>query len=174
MPSSWLCPSDHVQSAVLALWPACHAGIGLLSRAAVHYMAADPQLGTRDRSSSLAAAADFRQMVAQLHEQGIEVLLQVSCAAPTTSISARGVLFMRRAPVMPSAGGVSIGGAASGCPLWPRAPTPLLHSPSVNAPCPHSQVDLTFTAEGTDAHPSSLSLRGLDYGAYYRSNGVSN
>lgn len=49
-----------------------------------------------------------------------------------------------------------------------------LRSPSVNAPCPHSQVDLTFTAEGTDAHPSSLSLRGLDYGAYYRSNGVSN
>ena len=34
-------------------------------------------------------------------------------------------------------------------------------------------MDLTFTAEGTDAHPSSLSLRGLDYGAYYRKNGVS-
>jgi pullulanase/glycogen debranching enzyme len=86
-------------------------GIGLLSRAALHYMAADPQLATRDRSTSLAAAAEFRQMVAQLHEQGIEVLLQ---------------------------------------------------------------VDLTFTAEGTDAHPSSLSLRGLDYGSYYRTNGVLN
>lgn len=39
--------------------------------------------------------------------------------------------------------------------------------------CPAEQVDLTFTAEGTDAHPSSLSLRGLDYGSYYRTNGVS-
>lgn len=115
MPSSWLCPSDHVQSAVLALWPACHAGIGLLSRAAVHYMAADPQLGTRDRSSSLAAAADFRQMVAQLHEQGIEVLLQVSCAAPT-SVSARRVLAMRPAPVMPSAGVSQLGAQPPGVP----------------------------------------------------------
>lgn len=43
-------------------------------------MAADPQLATRDRSTSLAAAAEFRQMVAQLHEQGIEVLLQASSA----------------------------------------------------------------------------------------------
>ena len=39
--------------------------------------------------------------------------------------------------------------------------------------CHPEQVDLTFTAEGTDAHPSSLSLRGLDYGSYYRTNGVS-
>lgn len=60
--------------------PLTYPGIGLLSRAAVHYMAADPQLATRDRSTSLAAAAEFRQMVAQLHEQGIEVLLQASCA----------------------------------------------------------------------------------------------
>lgn len=33
-------------------------------------------------------------------------------------------------------------------------------------------MELTFTAEGTDGHPNTLSLRGLDYGSYYRSNGV--
>ena len=39
---------------------------------------------------------------------------------------------------------------------------------------PPPQFDLTFTAEGTDATPSTLSLRGLDYAAYYRRNGVLN
>jgi hypothetical protein len=34
------------------------------------------------------------------------------------------------------------------------------------------QFELTFTAEGTDNHPTSLSLRGLDYSTYYRRNGV--
>lgn len=59
--------------------PALHAGIGVLSRAAVHYLAADPTLASSgDRNSSLAAAAEFRQMLAQLHEAGIEVLLQAS------------------------------------------------------------------------------------------------
>ncbi len=45
----------------------------------------------------------------------------------------------------------------------PRSPSP---------PAAPPQVDLTFTAEGTDAHPSTLSLRGLDYGSFYRQNGV--
>lgn len=34
--------------------------------------------------------------------------------------------------------------------------------------------DLTFTAEGTDESPSTLSLRGLDYSGYYRPNAVLN
>ncbi|KAL4443720.1 hypothetical protein ABPG75_011457 [Micractinium tetrahymenae] len=91
----------------------CYAtakGIGLLSRAAVHLMAADPALA-RDGSTSVAAAAEFRSMVSQLHAAGIEVYLM---------------------------------------------------------------LELTFTAEGTDSHPNPLSLRGLDYGSYYRSNGVLN
>ncbi|KAL4447190.1 hypothetical protein ABPG77_007223 [Micractinium sp. CCAP 211/92] len=91
----------------------CYAtakGIGLLSRAAVHLMAADPTLAC-DGSTSVAAAAEFRSMVSQLHEAGIEVYLM---------------------------------------------------------------LELTFTAEGTDTQPNTLSLRGLDYGSYYRSNGVLN
>ena len=35
-------------------------------------------------------------------------------------------------------------------------------------------LDLTFTAEGTDAAPHTLGLRGLDHAAYYRANGVMN
>lgn len=34
--------------------------------------------------------------------------------------------------------------------------------------------DLTFTAEGSDTAPTTLSLRGLDNGGYYRPNGVLN
>lgn len=86
-------------------------GIGLMARAAVHYLAADPLLASTALASSAAAAAEFRHMVASLHAAGIEVLLM---------------------------------------------------------------VDLTFTAEGTDASPHTLSLRGLDYASYYRSNGVLN
>jgi hypothetical protein len=39
---------------------------------------------------------------------------------------------------------------------------------------PPAQVDLTFTAEGTDAAPHTLSLRGLDHSSFYRANGVLN
>ena len=94
----------------------------MLSRAAVHFLAADPLLAAADdpsptaaasgsgsSSSSLVAAAQFRSMVSRLHAAGVEVLLQ---------------------------------------------------------------MEPTFTAEGTDAAPATLSMRGLDYGAYYRSNGV--
>jgi len=35
-------------------------------------------------------------------------------------------------------------------------------------------LDLTFTADGVDAHPTTVSLRGLDHAAYYRPNGVLN
>ena len=35
-------------------------------------------------------------------------------------------------------------------------------------------MDLAFTAEGSDASPQTLSLRGLDYSSYYRPNGVLN
>lgn len=86
-------------------------GIGLLSRAAVHFMAADPSLAASSSSSSSTAAAEFRSMVSQLHAAGIEVMVM---------------------------------------------------------------VELTFTAEGTDERPNPLSLRGLDYASYYRSNGVLN
>ncbi|PSC72831.1 60S ribosomal export NMD3-like [Micractinium conductrix] len=86
-------------------------GIGLLSRAAVHLMAADPTLASDGASSAAAAAAEFRQMVSTLHAAGIEVIVT---------------------------------------------------------------LEVTFTAEGTDSHPNPLSLRGLDYGSYYRSNGVLN
>ena len=48
-----------------------------MTRAAVHHWAADPELSSFDRESSLAAAADFRDMVARLHAAGIEVYLQV-------------------------------------------------------------------------------------------------
>ena len=35
-------------------------------------------------------------------------------------------------------------------------------------------LDLTFTADGVDAHPTAVSLRGLDNAAYFRPNGVVN
>lgn len=35
-------------------------------------------------------------------------------------------------------------------------------------------LDLTFTADGVDAHPTAVSLRGLDHAAYFRPNGVVN
>ena len=152
------------------LAPNPHAGIGLLSRAAVHHMAAVPQLAAGDRSSSLAAAAEFRQMVAQLHEQGIEVLLQ---ASPWPAMPCDGLARLRGGRC---GAGVflsvvrTLGPRQQHSPPAARAarPLPCFLPPSAIPP----QVDLTFTAEGTDAHPSTLSLRGLDYGTYYRKNGV--
>ena len=79
------CHSDILCPPPAGLRPCYHrpaAGIGLLSRAAVHFMAADPELAAdpASRSSSMAAAADFRQMVSVLHSRNIEVLLEVgSC-----------------------------------------------------------------------------------------------
>ena len=35
-------------------------------------------------------------------------------------------------------------------------------------------IDLTFTADGIDAHPNAVSLRGLDHASYFRPNGVIN
>jgi len=161
------CSAPHHPALTL---PSKPAGIGLLSRAAVHYMAADPQLATANRSSSLAAAAEFRQMVAQLHEQGIEVLLQAiggllvwmqpcfrcPCRWEHSTLARGGCLctFLTQPPRISAQLSLS-----------------LPHHPCICKTC--QQVDLTFTAEGTDAHPSSLSLRGLDYGSYYRKNGVS-
>lgn len=47
-----------------------------MTRTALHHWAADPLLSSTDRASSLAAAADFRQMASELHAAGIEVYLQ--------------------------------------------------------------------------------------------------
>lgn len=66
------CASALANAPCLPPWP----GIGLLSRAAVHLMAADPTLAC-DSSTSIAAAAEFRSMVLQLHAAGIEVYLMV-------------------------------------------------------------------------------------------------
>lgn len=129
----------------------------MLARSAVHFMAADPQLasGGGAGSSSLRAAAEFRQMVSLLHAQGIEVLLEVRrepCWGAEQALLLC-VPFHKASPErhLPHC-----------LPSSPPSPLPLA-----------SQVDLTFTAEGTDQHPSSVSLRGLSYGSYYRSNGVS-
>ncbi len=46
----------------------------------------------------------------------------------------------------------------------PRHPKPCLHARR------RAQVDFTFTAEGTDAGPNTLSFRGLDHAIYYRPN----
>lgn len=73
-----------------ALRPLPWAGIGLLSRAAVHLMAADPTLAC-DSSTSVAAAAEFRGMVSQLHAAGIEVYLMVG-AGPVWGPGGRGGL----------------------------------------------------------------------------------
>eukprot|EP00887_Chlorella_sp_A99_P002052 scaffold18.g2052.t1 len=106
---------DHVRAVganTLVLTP-CYAtaqGIGLLGRAAVSYLAPDPQLSTAPHDPS-AAAAELRAMVSGLHEAGVEVI---------------------------------------------------------------AQFDFAFTAEGTDAQPTTLSLRGLDHAACYRHNGVLN
>jgi hypothetical protein len=51
------------------------------------------------------------------------------------------------------------------CRAQHKSPHTFLHSP---------QLDLAFTAEGTDAAPATLSLRGLDHAAHYRANGVLN
>lgn len=71
-------PAFHAAAAPPPPHRASHpAGIGLMARAAVHHMAADPLLGT-DPASSLVAAAEFRRMVSALHAAKIEVYLQVS------------------------------------------------------------------------------------------------
>lgn len=57
--------------------PKFRAGIGLLGRAALSYLAPDPTLST-DPSNPLAAPRQLRQMVSGLHAAGVEVILQVS------------------------------------------------------------------------------------------------
>lgn len=127
------------------------AGIGLMSRAAVHYLAADPLLASAACDSSVAAADEFRHMVSALHDRNIEVWLMVG-----------------RQCVLPVGWQKALLSAC--CPL-----TLLRHAtPAHRAVAPHAppQVDLAFTAEGTDADPHTLSLRGLDNKAFYRGNGV--
>ncbi len=183
--------------------PAATAGIGLLSRAAVHLMAADPTLAC-DGSTSVAAAAEFRSMVSQLHEAGIEVYLMVSAHSPRGGLPMGAALCSCRLGWSAwktchcRAGVASMWSAGrgrdfrssgvvellhKGCPCaacWPPRVcnlrlrcwlfTAFLTSPP---PAPAAwQLELTFTAEGTDTQPNTLSLRGLDYGSYYRSNGV--
>ena len=65
-------------------------------------------------------------------------------------------------------------GRAVGCSFYHHSRAPPAHACYLPRPLPSpSQLEVTFTAEGTDSHPNPLSLRGLDYGSYYRSNGVS-
>jgi hypothetical protein len=52
-----------------------------------------------------------------------------------------------------------------------RAMVAALHAAGVEV---LPSLDVAFTAEGTDAAPAALSLRGLDHSAYFRANGVLN
>ena len=130
-------------------------------------MAADPELAAdpASRSSSAAAAADFRQMVSVLHSRNIEVLLEVSRSSCCCCCCRCG----GHPQAVHLCASVGIGCAQ---PIPPALfATPLQPSAlSCARSCP--QFELTFTAEGTDNHPTSLSLRGLDYSTYYRRNGV--